>query len=214
MRRGGVSPFFAAVSLLFVYACATPQEVRELADQTAAKTTLIAKDAKTLASQRRNLAESRTQSIARIQQLANANQAYIAEQVAVYEVAGFKAEPDLFKNLETLVAAIEEIDNSSVDTAAIREELLRANTRISIDAASATKAGKALAQLAAEEPVGSNLAFFAGFSRDVYDDVASRIDEAKKAADKGEALANDTVDALEADAEAMPENLTSPEPQS
>lgn len=189
---------------LLATACSTPQAVKDLAEQSAAKTTLIAKDAKTFAAQRRSIAEERASRVGRIKQLANANTAFIEEEIAIYTAEGSKAEPKMLKTLETLVSKIDTLDQGRVDADKARDAVLQSNTKIEIDASAATETSKALAKLIEDKPA---LTFIEEFSKEVMDDIRIRTEDAKAAAEKGDDIADDAATALESEVENAPGSL-------
>jgi hypothetical protein len=178
-------------------ACATPPEVRELADKTAANVGTISAHLRRLDQNSREIAEFRADNIAQLH-AANtelrAQYEYDVELTKEASGAGFLALIDKIKAWAEKVEAIFAKGQNS--DAALKARIL--DTQMKLDAKSKALAeiAQSLATLAKEDKVSDRVRFLKGYAQDLKKELDTAIDADDKSADAAKKLIKGAKDKL------------------
>lgn len=195
---------FTILSILMVgplAGCATPIEVRELADKTAANVGTISVHLRRLAQNSREVAELRAANISRLH-AANANlRARYEYDVVLTKKAGGQQNLDLIQQIEDWKRKVEEIFEKAKGAEADRKkEILETQTELDVKSKALAEIAQALAAMAKEDKPADRVRFLRGYAKDLK----TELDEALAANDKGAKAAKKLLETAKSRLKAKP----------
>ena len=170
-------------------ACGTPQEVRDLADRTAANVGTISAHLQRLGQNSKEIAVLRADNISRLHAINSEMQARYEYDIELTKKAGRGDNLTLIDQIKAWGEKVKKIFAKAEDMEAKhKEKILATQTKLENKSKSLAEVAQALAALAKEDKVADRLRFLKGYAKDLKKELDKSLEADNKSAEAAKSL--------------------------
>lgn len=177
------------LAIALLSGCATPPEVRELAEMTAANVGALRMQIDILGQESRKLADNRADNISQLHAANQRGRASYNYDIALTKKSGGSANLALIGPIETWGAEVAKLFDAAESAQAERKaEILATQTKLDTKSKALAQIASSLAEIAKEESAADRVQFLAGFAKTLKSEIDKQLDQGTESAKAAKAL--------------------------